>query len=74
MRILAFASARDGAGFSEIDAVVTPAETPREILSRIAPRLVLEGVRLALDYEYCSPDAPVGEAREMAIIPPVSGG
>jgi molybdopterin synthase sulfur carrier subunit len=31
-------------------------------------------LRAAVDYEYWDWDAPVGNATELAIIPPVSGG
>ncbi len=74
MKILAFASARETAGFAELDLPVDPSETPRAILSRIAPRLPLQNLRAAVDFEYWDWDAPVGRASELAIIPPVSGG
>lgn len=74
MKLLLFAAARKQAGFSELEVHATAADTPRTILQRSAPQLTLQGLRPALDYEYCSWDAPVGAARELAIIPPVSGG
>jgi molybdopterin converting factor small subunit len=74
MKILAFASARDQAGFSEIELEVDPAETPRGIFARIAPGLAPESFRAAVDFEYWDWDRAVGTAGEMAIIPPVSGG
>ena len=74
MKILTFASAREKAGFTEIDIPVDPAETPRAILRRIAPRLPLADLRAAIDCECWDWDAPVGSASELAIIPPVSGG
>jgi molybdopterin synthase sulfur carrier subunit len=74
MKILAFAAAREAAGFAELDLPVNPSETPRAILSRVAPRLPLEYMRVAIDCEYWDWDTPVGPASELAIIPPVSGG
>jgi molybdopterin synthase sulfur carrier subunit len=74
MKILAFAAARDRAGFAELDVAVHPSETPRAILARIAPQLPLADLRAAIDFEYWDWDTPVGNAAELAIIPPVSGG
>jgi len=74
MKILAFATARERAGFAELDIPVDPSETPRAILHRVAPQLPLANLRAAIDYEYCDWDTPVGAASELAIIPPVSGG
>jgi molybdopterin synthase sulfur carrier subunit len=31
-------------------------------------------LRVALDQEYCDWDTPVGQAAELALMPPVSGG
>lgn len=74
MKILAFAAAREAAGFAELDLAVSPSETPRAILSRVAPRLPLDSMRVAIDFEYWDWDTPVGSCAELAIIPPVSGG
>ena len=74
MKIVAFATAREAAGFAELDTLVDPAETPRTILRRIAPHLSLADLRAAIDCEYWDWDTPVGAAAELAIIPPVSGG
>jgi molybdopterin converting factor small subunit len=74
MKILAFASARQRAGFAELEIPVDPSETPRAILCRVAPHLPLGDLRAAIDCEYWDWDTPVGVASELAIIPPVSGG
>ena len=74
MKILAFAVARERAGFSEIEVAVDPSETPRGILRRVAPQLPIENLWAAVDYEYWDWDAAVGAAAELAIIPPVNGG
>jgi molybdopterin synthase sulfur carrier subunit len=74
MKLLAFATARERAGFSEIELPVHPSETPRAIIARAAPGLPLESLRVAVDCEFWDWDAPVGNATELALIPPVSGG
>jgi len=72
--VLAFAQAREQLGFAERVVECTPADTPRTLLSRLAPQAPFEAMRVALDQEYCTWDTPVAEARELALIPPVSGG
>ncbi|VVM05087.1 hypothetical protein MAMC_00398 [Methylacidimicrobium cyclopophantes] len=76
VRLLLFAQARELLGFREHWVSVRAEETPREILERIAPGFFekIPGARVSLDLEYCSWDAPVGDADEMAVLPPVSGG
>lgn len=74
MKLLAFAKSRDDFGFSEVEIEVAVGETPREVVVRIAPGVDLSGLRVALDGEFADWDRPVGEAREMAFLPPVSGG
>lgn len=75
--ILAFAQAREAFGFAERRESCTALETPRAILQRIAPTVDLArlAVAVAVDQEYASLDAPIGaSAKELALIPPVSGG
>ena len=74
VKVLAFAQAHDRLGFREIVVDCTATDTPRSIARRIAPGATLEGMRVAIDQEYTSWDAPIGEGREIAVIPPVSGG
>ena len=74
IKLLAFSHAADLVGSRDQDVEYDPAETPRSFISRIAPQLVHEGFRVAVDLEYHSWDQPIGEAAELAIIPPVSGG
>ncbi len=74
IQILAFAQARDIVGFSSRAVPCAPEETPRAIVERLAPGALITHLRVALDCEYADWDAPIGSAREMAIIPPVSGG
>ena len=72
--VLAFAQSRDHLGFSERTIECSPAETPREIVQRLAPQFTADGVRVAVDCEYHGWDTAIGAARELALIPPVSGG
>ncbi len=76
VRLLLFAQARELVGFRELLILVDPEETPRQILERIAPGFFEKvfGARVSLDLEYGSWDCPIGEAEEMAVLPPVSGG
>lgn len=74
VKLLAFAQIRQQLGFSERFVECVATETPRAIISRIAPSLDVTSLRVAIDYEYCAWDAPIGEVRELALIPPVSGG
>lgn len=74
LTILAFAQAHDRLGFRERVVECAPHDTPRAIVARVAPGVSLDDVRVAIDQEYAAWDAPVGEARELALIPPVSGG
>jgi len=74
INVLAFAQTRDQLGFGERAFACEAHETPREILRRIAPQFVPGPVRVAVDLEYADWDKPIGAARELALIPPVSGG
>ena len=74
IRLLAFAHAREKLGFHETLVECAPGESPRTIVSRLAPALELAGLRVAVDLEYQDWDAPIGAATEIALIPPVSGG
>lgn len=74
VRLLVFAQAADVAGFRERTVACNAAETPRAIISREAPQLTLNSMRVAIDCEYHDWDQPVGNAGEIAVIPPVSGG
>ncbi len=74
MRVVAFAAAREQAGFAELEIAAAPSDTPREIVSRLAPALPVDTLRAAVDCEYWGWDQPIGAAAELAIIPPVSGG
>jgi molybdopterin converting factor small subunit len=72
--LLAFASAGDAFGFTSREIACDPDDTPLTIVRRIAPQVNLDSLRVALDCEFTTWDTPVGDARELAFIPPVSGG
>ncbi len=74
VKLLAFAQTRDALGFHERVIDCAPCESPRAILARLAPALAPAALRVAVDGEYADWDTPIGDATEIALIPPVSGG
>jgi molybdopterin synthase sulfur carrier subunit len=73
--ILTFAQTRTQLGFSEKILECNPTETPRQIFQRIAPQFDPgKTIRVAVNQEYSCWDEPIGNATEIALIPPVSGG
>jgi molybdopterin converting factor small subunit len=75
IKILTFAQTRTQLGFAEKNFECAAAETPREIFHRLAPEFEPgKTIRVAVNQEYADWDKPIGEAFELALIPPVSGG
>lgn len=74
VKILAFAQARETFGFSEKTVEVEAGQTPRDVMGKVAPGVSLEGLRVALNCEFVDWDKAIGEAGELALLPPVSGG
>ena len=74
VKLLAFAQAGDALGFRERVVECDALDSPRTILARIEPSFSTENLRVAVDEEYAEWDRAIGEAREIALIPPVSGG
>ena len=74
IKLLAFAQTAQHLGFKEQNVRFTADETPRMLLARVAPSLSIASLRVAIDCEYHDWDVPIGNAAEMALIPPVSGG
>ena len=74
IKLLAFAHTADALGFRERVVECEAGDSPRVILERIEPDFPMENLRVAVDEEYADWDAAIGNAREVAIIPPVSGG
>ncbi len=79
VHVLLFASARDAAGCGALDLDVPEGATVKDVrealggrFPSLAPRL--PHVRFAVDREFASGAAVLGEGAEVAVIPPVSGG
>ncbi|MGL4399260.1 MAG: MoaD/ThiS family protein [Luteolibacter sp.] len=72
--LLAFANSSDEFGFSSRRVMCEPHDTPLSIVTRIAPQVSREFLRVAIDSEFATWETPVGDARELAFLPPVSGG
>jgi molybdopterin converting factor small subunit len=79
MRILFFAQLRDAVAREELEWPGAGPWTADQLWHRLlaeCPGLAAHraGVRLARNGEYAAPDTLFGEADEVALIPPVSGG
>jgi len=75
IKVLTFAQTRTQLGFDERVVDCESGETPRQIFRRIAPGFKPGNtIRIAVNQEYADWDRPVGNANELALIPPVSGG
>ena len=74
VKVLAFAHTRAQLGWDERTIESRAGETPRALLARLAPAFSPAGLRVAVDGEYHDWDAPIGPGKEIALIPPVSGG
>ena len=72
--LFAFAGAGDTFGFTNRVVPCDPAETPLDIARRLVPGIDTTNLRVALDHEFVTWETAVGSARELAFIPPVSGG
>ncbi len=74
LSIVPYAQARKLLGFERREVECESSDTPRQIVERLQAGASLDYARVAIDYEYHGWDQPVGLAKEMALIPPVSGG
>ena len=74
IKILVFAQARDQLGFDEREVECEATQSAREIIESLGISARLETMRVAVDCEYRDWSDPIGDAREIAVIPPVSGG
>lgn len=73
--LLAFATAANKLGWRSREVSAEPSDSPRALFVREANEFAPGSARVAVDCEYVDWDSPIGEeAREIAIIPPVSGG
>ena len=80
MRVLVrlFASYREAAGVGRIELELPPGATVKDAIFKIVRDhpLIAEGrqVVIARNQEYVTPDEPLADGDEVALIPPVSGG
>lgn len=74
LQLLAFANSSDAFGFSKSEVACAAEDTPLTIVTRIAPHVDRTYLRVALDGEFVTWNTPVADARELAFLPPVSGG
>ncbi len=79
IEVLMFAAAREAAGSDKIQLEVVDGATAGDVMRAIGHRLpeiapLLPACRLAIDNQYVSADAGLASGREIALIPPVSGG
>ena len=75
LKVIAFAHAKKVLGFDSIELDYSPEDTPRKLLMDWESKIKeLPPTRIAIDEEFHDWDEPIGDAREMAILPPVSGG
>jgi len=73
--VLAWAQAKTILGFDSVELEFDPSETVRSLLERNIPEVrELGHCRVAVNESIVSWDSILGDARELAIIPPVSGG
>lgn len=79
VRLLAFASAAQAIGAGACDWQLAGASTVRDLRLRLAidfPAIapLLPRLAIAVNGTLASPETPVGEGAEVALLPPVSGG
>jgi molybdopterin converting factor small subunit len=73
--LLAFATAAERLGWRSRDVEADHVDTPRMLFARAKADFQPGVARVAVDCQYHDWDEPIGAAaREIAIIPPVSGG
>ena len=73
-----FASYREAAGVGHLPLDMPPGSTVKDVIAEIARRhpLITEGrkVVIAKNRDYVTPEEPLADGDEVALIPPVSGG
>jgi molybdopterin converting factor subunit 1 len=80
MRVLVrlFASYREAAGVGRLELELPPGATVKDAIFKILKdhTLIAEGrqVVIAKNHDYVTPDEPLADGDEVALIPPVSGG
>lgn len=76
---LLFALARERAGVDRVELSLPPGSRVIDALKALASRHpalddVIQRSRVAMNGEFCAPEAEIAPAAELALIPPVSGG
>ena len=75
VKLIAWAQAKKDVGFESIEAEFQPGETPEELFNRLGiPTRVMDYCKVAIDMEFSDWNTPLNNTKEIAIIPPVSGG
>ncbi|MDM4016719.1 MoaD/ThiS family protein [Roseiconus lacunae] len=80
LKVLLFAGLREAAQASSIEVEIKTPATANDVVDEVAKRLpsaatLIRLSRLAIDQSYVADDAVVtADAKEFALIPPVSGG
>ena len=78
MNVRLFASYREAAGMGQMELDLPPGSAVKDAIAEVAKRhpLISEGrkVVIAKNREYVTPDEPLADGDEVALIPPVSGG
>ncbi len=74
-----FASLRDAVGARELEMDALDSATPLQIAEALAsqyPKLQphLKSISFAVDGEFVPADVPLRQVKELALLPPVSGG
>lgn len=73
--LLAFATAAERLGWRAREVAAEADATPLALFRQVSPDFSPLSARAAVDGEYHEWDTPIGaDAREVAVIPPVSGG
>jgi len=77
--VLLFASLRDAAGTNRVELETPSDSTPRQIADLLAERYSklrphLKTIAYAIDGEFVAADLKLIAAKELALLPPVSGG
>ena len=77
LQITYYAILREQRGLSS-EEIETPATTARELYAELSARynfsLPLDRLRVAINGEFASWDAPLDSGAKLALIPPVAGG
>ncbi len=81
VKVLLFAALREAAGMSSRSVSLADGATVGGLLDalarlepRLAPLVEVPALRVAVNEQFASYDAPLGDGDEVALIPPVSGG